>query len=65
MLKDKLIEIFVEIDDFCLEFEQEIKQYTLDGTSKKRIRKSKLSDSKIITVLVSFHTGSFRNFKHF
>lgn len=65
MLVDKITEIFVEVDDFCLEFEEEIKQHLLDVNSKKRIRKSKLSDSEIITILISFHIGSFRNFKHY
>ena len=65
MFKDKLTDIFVEIDDFCMEYEQDIRHHLLTGTSKKRIRKSKLSDSEIITILISFHTGSFRNFKHY
>jgi hypothetical protein len=65
MLIDKLTEIFVEVDDFCLEFDAEIRHHLLDGTSRKRIRKSKLSDSEIITILIFFHSGCFRNFKHF
>jgi len=65
MLADKVTEIFVEIDDFCIDFEEDIRHHLLDGTSKTRIRKSKLSESEIITILVSFHIGSFRNFKHF
>ena len=65
MLVDKITEIFVEVDDFCLEFEDEIKYHLLEGTAKKRIRKSKLSDSEVITILIAFHIGSFRNFKHF
>jgi len=39
--------------------------FCLEGTQRRRIRKSKLSDSEVITILIAFHYGSFRNLKHF
>ena len=67
MLRDKITEIFVKVDDFCNEFEHEYKKHALapDASVKKRNRKATLCDSEIITILIAFHGGQFRNFKHF
>jgi hypothetical protein len=63
-MKDKIIEIFVKVDDFCMACEDELKKHRLKG-GNKRNRKARLSDSEIISILILFHFGSFRNFKHF
>lgn len=66
MLRDKVTEFFVEVDDFCQEFELEIRRHLID--SKKagcRLRKSQLSDAEIISILLLFHFGQFTNFKAF
>lgn len=66
MLRDKIIEIFVIVDDFCKEFEPEVIKHQLDaGTYKVRNRKAGLADSEIITMLIAFHSGHFTNLKHF
>lgn len=66
MLRDKVIEIFVPADDFCLEFAAHIQQFRLENsTGKQRNRKASLTDSEIIAILVFFHYGSFKNFKHY
>ena len=66
MLKDKIIEIFVPTDDFCIAFSDCIKQYRLESGEKKcRDRKASLTDSEIIAILIFFHFGSFTNFKHY
>src|SRR5690554_5737517 len=65
-MKDKVIEIFVKVDDFFIEFDEEIKKHLIESKQRKqRNRKSGLSESEIISILILFHTGSFRNFKHF
>lgn len=62
----KITEIFVQVDDFCKEFELEIIQHKLNtGNCKARNRKASLADSEIITILIAFHTGHFTNLKHF
>jgi hypothetical protein len=64
MLRDKVTEFFVEADDFCKEFEVEIRKHLIE--SKKdgcRIRNSQLSDGEIISILLLFHHGQFTNFK--
>lgn len=66
MLQDKIIEIFVLVDDFCKDFSKEIYNQRLSsGHFKTRNRACALSDSEIITLLITFHTGHYTNFKHF
>ena len=59
---DKVTEIFCLIDEFYKEFEYFI-QKSLIGVKSKR--PSTMSSSEIMTIIVLFHTGCFRNFKHF
>ena len=59
---DKITEIFYLIDEFCLEFEKSIQKYIIGNKLK---RKPKMSRSEVIAIMVLFHTGGFRNMKHF
>lgn len=65
--KDKITEIFCTVDDFCKEFDKVKEGHVLskDSVKKKRNRSFKLSDSEVITIMILFHTGGFRNLKHF
>lgn len=67
LFSDKVAEIFVKVDDFCNHFENEFKKHVLPPSSgiKKRNRKTALTDSEVLTILIVFHGGQFRNFKHF
>lgn len=67
LFSDKVAEIFVKVDDFCNHFENEFKKHTLPSPPdiKKRNRKTTLTDSEVLTILIAFHGGQFRNFKHF
>jgi hypothetical protein len=67
LFSDKVAEIFVSVDDFCNHFEVKLKKQSLPTSIdiKKRNRKTILSDSEVITILIAFHGGQFRNFKHF
>jgi hypothetical protein len=66
-LRDKIAEIFVKTDDFCNTFEHEFVKHQLsdDSDGVKRNRKTGLCASESITLLIAFHGGQFRNFKHF
>ena len=64
---DKITEIYCIADDFCKEFSKEIKKHQIlpnDG-KRHRNRSFTLSDAEIITIMVCFHYGNFRNLKHF
>ena len=63
---DKVTEIYFIIDEFFKEFDQVLKEYTLENSKKrKRNRSFTLSESEIMTFMILFHQGGFRNFKWF
>lgn len=64
---DKLTEIFCIVDDFCIEFDKAKEGHVIENNSNKKTRKRKftLSDSEVITIMIFFHAGNFRNLKHF
>lgn len=68
MISDtKIIEIFCNLDDFMKEFETVLTKNSISDSSipKKRNRKSKMSKSEVMTIMVIFHLKSYRNLKHF
>lgn len=68
LTKDKITEIFCLADDFCKEYSAEIDSQKKIPTSegkKTRNRKHEMSDSEIITILMLYHFGTFKNFKSF
>ena len=66
MLRDKVTEFFVDVDDFCKEFEHQIAKHLIESKKEgSRNRASQLSDSEIISLLILFHYGQFTNFKAF
>lgn len=66
MNEDKIIEIFVQIDDFIQLFDSEIKQLRLEAPDKAiRNRKSALSDSEYMTILIYFQLSKINDFKSF
>ena len=66
--EDKVTELFCIADDFCKEFNAEIKKNAVlpseDG-KKRRNRAARMSDAEIITIMLAFHYNSFRNLKHY
>lgn len=60
--ESKITDIFYLVDEFCLEFEQSIQKHLLGNKPK---RKPRMSCSEVITIMVMFHSGGFRNMKHF
>ena len=64
---DKITEIFCLIDDFTIEFNKAKEGHILemDVSKTHRKRNYKMSDSEVITILVMFHLGNYRNLKHF
>ncbi len=63
----KVIELFCILDKFHKEFEIANASRLLIGEDgrKRRRHSASLSDSEIMTILLVFHFGYFRNFKHF
>ncbi len=59
---DKITEIFFIVDDFCIEFEKSVSEHLIGNKPK---RKPRMSCSEVITLMVMFHSGGYRNMKHF
>ena len=62
-----LVDFFYIADEFCKEFDKTTHSSALsqDTAKAKRNKPSKLYTSEVITILMLFHSGSFRNLKHF
>jgi hypothetical protein len=58
-----LLELFCEVDDFCLAFEQYLEQHKLGQTRGKPGPKPALSLSEVMTIIIHFHQSNYRNFK--
>lgn len=60
----KITKIICSIDDFCKDFVPNWESQLLSN-GKKRIRKSNLCLSEVITIQLLFHISGYRNFKTF
>ena len=58
----KITEIFYLTDEFWVEFQNSAKKHLLGNKPK---RKPRMSCSEVITLMIIFHNGGFRNMKHF
>lgn len=58
-----VIELFCAVDDFCQEFEPKWKQSQLESGLRKRKRKSRLTLSEVMTIVIHFHQSNYRTFK--
>jgi hypothetical protein len=55
--------VFCDIDDFCQFFEPLWKRRWLSEGERQRDRGPRLSLSEVMTIIVMFHSSSYRNFK--
>ena len=62
-----LVEIFYLADEFCKEFSKVMEGHTLEQNNgkKRRNRKFKLNDAEVMTIMIAFHLGGYRNLKFF
>ena len=62
----KIAEIYCLADDFCKEFALQQKKYMLEDKNRKhRNKPNRMSDAEIMVILILFHSGGFRCFKHY
>lgn len=62
LTKDKVTEIFYMVDEFCIHLDAQIKANLIGNVPKRR---PTMSNSEVITLMILFHSGCFRNMKHF
>lgn len=57
--------LFVDVDDCWKAFEKMYAKHLIEDGTRKRNRKSNLSTSEIMTILIAFQTSGYRTFKGF
>lgn len=64
---DKITDIFFVVHEFCNEFKKTVSGHIIQKDIGKKARKRSftLDDSEVMTILILFHAGQFRNLKHF
>lgn len=62
---EDLTTLFCSIDDFWKQFEIDWKAHMLGANKPKRGRRSELTISEIMTIVILFHQSNYRTFKHF
>jgi hypothetical protein len=68
MNQEQVTAIFVKVDDFCKKHADLIsstRKLASSGPIKRRDRPSQLCDSEVITIMVCFHLGAHKTFKHY
>jgi len=58
-----LVELFVDVDDFCQIFEPRWTRFQLSNGLRQRNRSTQLSLSEIMTIMIYFHQSGYRFFK--
>jgi len=58
-----LLETFCDVDDFCQYFEPKWERHQLKSGLRQRRRKSRLSLSEVMTIIIHFHQSGYRTFK--
>lgn len=64
-MKDEVIKIFCEIDDFCNRFDSQMAEHLLGPGKRLPTRQPGLCMSEMMTIMVHFHQGGYRNFKSY
>jgi transposase len=59
------VELFCDVDDFCLVAEPLLRKRLLEDGTRHRNRERHLTASEIMTIVIAFHHSKFRDFKHF
>lgn len=64
---NKITEIYCICDDFCKKLDRVVSEKSISSSKYRGCgkRKPKISEAEIITILVCFHTNTYRNFKHY
>ena len=64
--ESKVTEIYCMADDFCKEFTLQQEKYMIEDKKHKHLNMpNRISDAEIMVILILFHSGGFRCFKHY
>ena len=59
----EILPLFCDVDDFCQFFEPLWKRRLLSSGQRRRDRAPRLCLSEVMTIIVMFHSSSYRNFR--
>jgi len=62
-MEDNVTVLYCVVDDFCKAFYPVWESHLLSEGLKKRRRKTRLSPSELMSIVIYFHVAGFRNFK--
>lgn len=62
---NKLVELFCDVDDFCKVFIPEWEKQLIEDGTQKRKRRSRLTMSEVMTIIIGFHMSHYRDFKNY
>ena len=68
LTEDKITEIFCLADEFCKEYSQSIQKNKIFSPSrrqKEQEQETQYVGQRVMTILMLYHFGSFKCFKHF
>lgn len=57
--------LFCDVDDFCKVFQPLLEQRQIEFAERHRKRRSQLSLSERMTIVIAFHASNYRDFKHY
>ena len=64
--ESKVTEIYCMADDFCKEFTFQQEKYMIKDKKTNHCNKpNRMSDAEIMVILILFHSGGLRCFKHY
>ena len=58
-----LLELFVEVDDYCIAHAANGQELAIESSGKRRHRAGRLYMSEVMTLLIHFHQSHYRHFK--
>jgi hypothetical protein len=61
---NNLIDIICDVDDFCHKFSPVWEAESIANGTKKRRRKSKITTSEYMTIVIAFHQSNHRDFNN-
>ena len=65
-MQNLLVEIFYDVDNYCIAFEEYCRNHFIEETNCSNfsiIKSRNLSLSEVMTIIIYFHLSSYRNFK--
>lgn len=60
-----LLNLFCNVDDFCHQFIPQWQRQQIATSERKRIKRSRLSPSEVMTIVIHFHQSHYREFKSY